>query len=218
VSGLTVPSIAVEGAVTYLSAHWGFGDSLPGGGEQAPTGFPAYRAAARQETDLAMSMSKGLTTLTAALFGAGLLVAPVTASAEDASGFFAKVTGTWNGNGTITMQDGAKERIRCRIEYKGAGKKLDQLMRCASDSYKFNVNAAIEYAASDISGKWNATDYDLNGEVTGRVEGNQMLVRIRGSGLSVNLVVAVNGKKQDIKLISEGTKVSGMTVSLAKGS
>ena len=41
--------------------------------------------------------------------------------------------------------------------------------------------------------------------------------RVRGSGLSVNLVVATTGDQQQISIISEGTKVSQMNVKLVKG-
>lgn len=148
-----------------------------------------------------------------------LLTGAAPALAEDGPVLFGRLTGSWTGTGTITMNTGDKERIRCRVDYSvaGAGKKLEQIMRCASDSYKFDVKANVEYADGSIAGLWTATNYDITGDVTGQVDSTNIKARVRGSGLSVNLVVATTGDSQQISLVSEGTKVSGMNVKLVKG-
>ena len=53
------------------------------------------------------------------IFGvATLFVASVSSSASYAqSGPFAGLAGVWSGGGTITLDDGSSERIRCRASY-----------------------------------------------------------------------------------------------------
>jgi hypothetical protein len=55
----------------------------------------------------------------------------------------AQFAGSWIGQGTISTTSGS-ERIRCRVNYSLAGANtLHQDLRCASDSYNFQVAADI---------------------------------------------------------------------------
>src|ERR1700704_248651 len=67
-------------------------------------------------------------------------VAASTAYAQ-ASGPYAGMAGSWRGGGTVTLDDGSTERIRCRATYQvgGGGNGLNQTLICASDSYKFDL-------------------------------------------------------------------------------
>ena len=55
------------------------------------------------------------------------------------SGPFAGMAGNWSGGGTITLDDGSRERIRCRASYQVAGPNMTMTLTCASDAYKFNL-------------------------------------------------------------------------------
>ena len=59
------------------------------------------------------------------------------------SSAFAGMAGTWSGGGTVTLDDGSSERIRCRATYKVSGASMDMSLTCASDAYKFNLQAAV---------------------------------------------------------------------------
>ncbi len=67
----------------------------------------------------------------AALVLGSALAAPLAALAV--SGPFAEFTGTWSGNGTIRVEGGATERIRCIAAYQPrAANELAARLRCAS--------------------------------------------------------------------------------------
>src|SRR3569832_2895241 len=53
-----------------------------------------------------------------------------------AGGPFAGMAGVWSGGGTVTLDDGSTERIRCRASYRVAGPSMDMTLTCASDAYK----------------------------------------------------------------------------------
>jgi hypothetical protein len=53
------------------------------------------------------------------------------------------MAGSWAGGGTVTLDDGSKERIRCRASYAVAGPSMDMTLTCASDAYKFNLQASV---------------------------------------------------------------------------
>jgi len=60
-------------------------------------------------------------------------------------GPFAGLNGSWSGSGTVSLADGSKERIRCRANYTvdATGSGLRQSLRCASDSYKFDLASNV---------------------------------------------------------------------------
>jgi hypothetical protein len=66
-------------------------------------------------------------------------------AAHAGSGPFAEMAGVWSGTGTISLDNGASERIRCRATYavSGDGSGLNQNLVCASDSYKFELKSDV---------------------------------------------------------------------------
>src|SRR5277367_2279237 len=58
---------------------------------------------------------------------------------------FAGFDGAWSGNGTVSLSDGSTERLRCRADYRidETGLELKQTLRCASDSYKFDLSSEV---------------------------------------------------------------------------
>ena len=80
--------------------------------------------------------------------GVAFLVAafPPVSHAQRVVSPFAGLAGAWNGSGRIEMQNGNGERIRCRARYSVSqvGEVLVQELRCASDSYKFDVNSTSQ--------------------------------------------------------------------------
>ena len=57
----------------------------------------------------------------------------------------------------ISLNTGAKEKIRCRAVYRVAetGADLQLELRCASDSYKFELQSAVSHSDGAISGTWS---------------------------------------------------------------
>ena len=100
-----------------------------------------------------------------------LFAASVFSSASHAqSGPFAGMAGTWSGGGSVTLDDGSSERIRCRATYAvgegGAG--LNQSLTCASDSYKFALSTNVTAQGGSLSGTWSETSRNINGMIQGR--------------------------------------------------
>src|SRR5258708_33751500 len=92
----------------------------------------------------------------AAVLGLGIFIHGASQAVENP---FAHLAGAWSGQGKITVQNGTSERIRCRGTYRAgeSGVKLSLSLRCASDSYKFELASDITYDAGAISGSWNET-------------------------------------------------------------
>ena len=58
---------------------------------------------------------------------------------------FAGLAGSWAGSGSISLSDGSKERLRCKATYQVSDgeRRLQQSLRCASDSYRFDLNSDV---------------------------------------------------------------------------
>ena len=71
------------------------------------------------------------------------------------SGPFASLAGAWTGTGKILIKDGGSESIRCRATYTvaGAGAGLSQVLRCASDSYRFDLTTNVTASGSNAVGQ-----------------------------------------------------------------
>jgi len=142
-----------------------------------------------------------------AVAAAGLLALVALPSAvEAASGPFAALAGTWSGNGTITMSNGAKERIRCRAEYNVAasGSDVDLTLRCASDSYNFNLSGNIGTDGHSLRGQWTENSRGIGGTVSGTLQGERMQVHIDSSGFSGDLGITTRGRTQCVSMDSRG--------------
>jgi hypothetical protein len=83
---------------------------------------------------------------------------------------FEGMAGSWTGTGTITLGTGDKERIRCRAQYtlENNGLHVVQDLRCASDSYKFEMVNELDYLNGNISGRWDERTRRTGGSITGR--------------------------------------------------
>jgi len=158
----------------------------------------------------------GPRTTKAAGIGAALLVSVVAGYAQ--SGPFAGLGGTWSGNGTVELSDGTTERIRCKADYKvnDTGLNLKQSLRCASDSYKFDLSSDVTSQGERISGNWSEASRNVFGNLQGTAGGGRIEVFVEAAGFAANLLVSTNGKKQTVQINSKG-EIRGVNITMVKG-
>ncbi len=151
---------------------------------------------------------------TIAGIGAALLVS-VTAYAQ--SGPFAGFDGAWAGTGTVALSDGTTERIRCKADYKvnGTGMGLKQNLRCASDSYKFELSSDVTSNGDRISGNWSEASRNVFGNLQGTAGGGKIEVFVEANGFAANLVVSTSGNKQTVSISSKG-EIRGVSITMVK--
>jgi hypothetical protein len=147
------------------------------------------------------------------------MILMLTLPAAAASGPFAEFSGRWSGNGTIRPQGGNPERIRCNGSYSQRGTNdLEVRLRCASDSYKFDLSGQLVAASnSQISGQWNENSRGIGGAVTGTANGNRMLMHTETGGFSADLTMIMHGRRQDVTISSHGGgQIVNATVSMSR--
>ncbi|MFO1108753.1 MAG: hypothetical protein U1E61_06195 [Bradyrhizobium sp.] len=137
------------------------------------------------------------------------------AAAYAQSGPFAGMAGNWSGGGTVTLDDGSKERLRCRATYNVPGSSMLMVLTCASDAYKFDLRADVAAAGNNISGTWSETSRNVGGSVSGHGSGGNFQVVAITAGVNANINLRTTGNKQSITIRSEGF-FRGADISLSK--
>src|SRR3954468_10418728 len=151
----------------------------------------------------------------AVVAGAGLLLFSPASHAQ--SGPFAGMAGVWAGGGTITLDDGSTERIRCRATYAvgNGGNGLNQSLTCASDSYRFNLSSNVIARGGALSGTWNESSRNISGNLEGRGGNGAFQVVASAPGFNANISLHTTGNKQSVTIRSEGA-FRGASISLTR--
>ena len=148
-----------------------------------------------------------------------LLATPAAAQRAGNAGPFAGLAGSWSGSGTITLQNGGEERIRCRATYNvgDGGSSLQQNLRCASDSFTFDLSSSVVAQGGAVTGRWSETTRNASGTVSGRATSGELQVRVDSQGFAANLVMTTRGNRQSVSISSAGTALTGASITLTKG-
>jgi hypothetical protein len=148
--------------------------------------------------------------------GLGLLGADGFAQATSP---FATLAGSWTGNGKITMATGASEPIRCRVTYdvEGDGGAMKQELRCASDSYKFELTSDVQYRNGVITGFWTERTRNTGGKLKGKVSGDRIQATVETPGFIAVLSLTTRGDRQEVNIKSPSTDIREITIGLKKG-
>jgi hypothetical protein len=135
-----------------------------------------------------------------------------------AAGAFDALNGNWSGAGTVHPEGGSAERIRCNASYKPSGSsEVSVTLRCASDSYNFNLTGSIRTDGHSLSGQWTETSRSVGGTVSGTMQGDRMQMHIDSSGFSADLGITTRGRTQSVSMDSRGGgQIVKGTISMAK--
>jgi hypothetical protein len=139
-------------------------------------------------------------------------------SAGDAqSAPFTGLAGVWSGGGTVTLDDGSSERIRCRATYAvgNGGNGLNQSLTCASDSYRFNLSSNVVARGSTLSGTWTESSRNVSGEIEGSGGNGNFQVTASAPGFHANLTIRTTGNKQSVTIRAE-SQFRGASINLTR--
>lgn len=130
---------------------------------------------------------------------------------------FNQFVGNWSGSGTLTVRDGSRERLRCRGRFTGGGNALTMGLRCASDSYNFELQSDITAEGNNISGSWNELTRRVYGSITGRATNNRIDASAVAPGFSASISLATRGNSQQVSIKAPGSEISEVAISLSRG-
>ena len=152
--------------------------------------------------------------ITAALLFAAFV--PLSASYAQ-SGPFTGMAGVWSGGGSVTLDDGSTERIRCRATYAvgAGGNGLNQSLTCASDSYRFNLASNVVASGGSLSGTWSESSRGITGSLDGRGSNGNFQVIASAPGFSANITLTTRGNRQSVVIRAE-SQFRGASITLSR--
>jgi len=129
---------------------------------------------------------------------------------------FRAMAGNWSGGGMLSMANGEQERLRCRASYNvaGAGDELRLNLRCASDSYNFDLSSDVQYRGGAISGEWTEASRNASGTISGRAAGDHIEASARGQNFSADLSLTTRGNRQTVSIQPAGTDIRAVSLAL----
>jgi hypothetical protein len=161
---------------------------------------------------------RAVRTLTLAL----LLTATATVGHTQTGGAFTSYAGNWSGTGSITIAGGndgkgGTERIRCRGMYtvSGGGNSLHQTLRCASDSYRFDLTSDVTANGNSISGRWGEESRGVNGTLQGQISGGDVTALVETNAFAATFNMTSTGNRQTVAIASKGD-IRAVNISLTR--
>jgi hypothetical protein len=133
------------------------------------------------------------------------------------SGPFIGLAGNWSGGGTVTLDDGSTERIRCRATYAvgAGGNGLNQRLLCASDSYKFDLSSNVIAEGGALSGTWGESSRGVSGTLQGRGSSGNFQVVASAAGFNANISLTTHGNRQSVVIRAE-SQFRAASISLSR--
>lgn len=149
-----------------------------------------------------------------------ILAVLIPAAALAAVSPFERLAGTWSGTGTLEMADGTSEPLRCRAAYDvlKEGLSLQLNIRCASQSYNFDLSSSAQYADGKITGIWSESTLNTGGQLSGTAQGDRIRIIANSHSFSAALTLVTRGDKQTVTIQSQqpDSKVKGATMILSR--
>jgi hypothetical protein len=115
------------------------------------------------------------------------------------------MAGVWAGGGTVTLDDGGTERIRCRATYAvgAGGNGLNLSLICASDSYKFDLKGDVTSDHGTLLGTWSESSRGVTGTLEGRGANGNFRVVASAAGFTANISLSTRGNRQSVVINAE---------------
>jgi hypothetical protein len=147
-----------------------------------------------------------------------LLMTVLAAAPACAEQGFDNVAGSWSGGGTMKPSDGARERVRCKVDYnvKNAGQSVKMNVRCASDAYKMDLSANIDQTGTALSGNWFESQYRQGGKVSGQNVNDLIEAKVESDTIIPLLTVRTKGNRQTFVMEAPGAWVSQVSMDLVR--
>lgn len=131
-------------------------------------------------------------------------------------GTFAALNGAWNGSGTVRLENGKSERLRCKGYYNAkSGNSLGMAINCGNASFKINMRASLQSSGGSISGTWEEREFNQTGNVSGRQTASGFSLKFSGA-IAGSMNVSLTGSRQTVSISTGGPGFTGVNLQFAK--
>ena len=128
------------------------------------------------------------------------------------------LSGSWRGGGTLYLNGGHSEKIRCtsRVSVAGAGRRANQTFRCVNPRYQVYFISSARLSGGKISGSWSDKRSGNGGGLSGRLKGRNLSLSLSSAAGSASLYISVGKCRQSINLRSYSGNFKRLSVVLRK--
>ena len=148
-----------------------------------------------------------------------LVLSGLGAGYAHAAGPFERLAGDWTGNGSIELTSGAREALKCRAKYSVGGDTLQLYIKCASDSYNFELRSSATVSAGAVTGTWSESPHGAFGTIAGTASGESIRVKAEAGSFPANLSLTTHTNSQtvSIRTANPDAGIKGATINLKRG-
>lgn len=137
------------------------------------------------------------------------------------TGPFGRIAGQWSGSGIIEFSDGSREPIKCKAAYDVIEdrRNLQLSIRCASDSYSFELRGSATSNGGSITGVWSEVTRQVAGTLSGRVDEGRLQAIAESPAFSANLTLVTHGDRQTVAIKSRDAQstLKGASITMRRG-
>lgn len=152
----------------------------------------------------------------AVLCSAGIALAAAAFPASALEGTFSALDGAWAGSGTVRLENGKSERLRCKGYYNAkSGNSLGMAINCSNATFKINMRANLRSSGGAISGTWEEREFNQTGNVGGKATGSGFNLKFTGA-ISGSMNVSTTGSRQTVSISTGGPGFTGVNLQFAK--
>lgn len=146
---------------------------------------------------------------------AGALLGSASPAAADSN--FTSLDGAWFGSGSVRLENGKSERLKCKGYYnaKAGGATLGMAIACGNASFKINMRANLTNAGGKITGTWEEREFNQTGNVIGKPTGSGFALKFSGA-ISGTMSVSLTGGSQTVSISTGGPGFTGVNLQFAK--
>lgn len=144
-----------------------------------------------------------------------LVATTIPSNANDAT--FAALAGAWGGSGSVKLDNGKTERLKCKGYYnpKAGGSGLGMAINCGNASFKINMRANLKSAGNNITGTWEEREFNQVGNISGVKTESGFSLKFSGA-ISGSMSVSTNGGSQTVSISTGGPGFRGVNLQFAK--
>lgn len=154
----------------------------------------------------------------AAVSAAALMMAAAAAPSKADPASFAALDGAWSGTGSVRLENGKSERLKCKGYYNAkGGATLGMAINCGNASFKINMRANLRSAGGNITGTWEEREFNQAGNVSGKQTAGGFSLKFSGA-LSGSMQVETSGASQTVSISTGGPGFTGVKLQFAKSS
>lgn len=147
---------------------------------------------------------------------AAIALAALAMPASAIEGTFSALDGAWTGSGSVRLENGKSERLRCKGYYNAkSGSSLGMAINCGNASFKINMRASLQSAGGSITGTWEEREFNQTGNVNGKQTASGFNLRFSGA-ISGSMNVSMTGSRQTVSISTGGPGFTGVKLQFAK--